>query len=111
MGLKARFVLGDRGIAIPTSEAIYQSAIQGRKEGHRPAKAMKNEGSSGDVDEKKEEQVSGVKGQVRGLSFTGYPANVTGAGWRKYSKMKVHPGMLMKRKKSRYQVSRARCQG
>jgi hypothetical protein len=34
-------------------------------------KIVKNEGSSGDVDEKKEGQVSGVKGRVSGLSLTG----------------------------------------
>ena len=71
MGLKARSALRDRGIAIPRREAIHQSAIQGRKEGHRPAKAMKNEGSSGDVDEKKEGQVSGVRGQVSGARCQG----------------------------------------
>ena len=34
-------------------------------------KIVKNEGSSGDVDEKKEGQVPGVRCQVSGPSFTG----------------------------------------
>jgi len=66
----------------------------------------KNEGSSGDVDENKEEQVSGVRTRIGNrLPRPREPAA------RKSAKMKVHPGMLMKTKKGRFQVSGARCQG
>jgi hypothetical protein len=88
----------------------------------RKLQSMENEGSSGDVDENKEGQVSGVRFQVSGagspsgcrtppIPAGGIPDKLNEAAHRNSSKMKVHPGMLMKTNKGRFQVSGARCQG
>jgi len=69
-----------------------------------------NEGSSGDVDENKGNQVSGAWCQVSAVASTKL-AGARWAVWRgKQCKMKVHPGMLMKTKNSRFEVSGSRCQ-
>ena len=68
----------------------------------------KNEGSSGDVDENKGEQVSGVRCQVPGRA-SGMGCRATGGmAVGKGAKMKVHPEMLMITKESRFQVRGAR---
>ena len=69
---------------------------------------LENEGSSGDVDEKKEKQVSGARCRVSVRIRQVFQAWSAMFGPGKNSKMKVHPGMLMKRKKSRFQVSGVR---
>ena len=79
---------------------------------------IENEGSSGDVDENKERQVSGVRCQVSGPSAIGWLPNTAGPSSRlgsgncgqiarrrrgcNTSKMKVHPGMLMKTMTGRF---------
>ncbi|MGO8819210.1 MAG: hypothetical protein ACLQVG_31610 [Terriglobia bacterium] len=76
-------------------------------------KFIENEGSSGDVDENKEGQVSGVRCQVSGagsptgcrtphIPAGGIPDKLNEAAHRNSSKMKVHPGMLMKTNKDRF---------
>ena len=62
-----------------------------------------DEGSSGDVDENKEEQVYGVRFQVGALA-TGRGASELRELTRNNAKMKVHPGMLMKTQKSGFQA-------
>ena len=77
----------------------------------RDPRNTKNEGSSGDVYENKQGQVSGVRCQMLGGGKPAVFRSIARCGTPETPKMKVHPGMSMKTNKGRFQVSGARCYG
>ena len=73
-------------------------------------RTVKNEGASGYIDENKEGQVLGLGGLASGAACGARAFRVWALASANHAKMKVHPGMLMKTKGSKFQVSGARCQ-